>query len=989
MKEHPWNAVSSTKPCLICSKSSWCQQSQDGTWCMCRRVDTGHGIHRTDRSGVDYWLYRLDGSQAVETAAPSDEQITSSVSCAFPEDRHRVYTELLRLLDLSDAHRANLADRGLDDHHIKEGGYRTLPGRGRARVARKLLEKFGPDLCAQIPGLYRKTEGDRTWWSLAGVPGLLVPVRDVAGQIIALTIRSDDPEADAKYIYFSSKRHGGPGPGAHVHVPVHDDHDHRVVRVTEGGIKADIATALSKTFTISIPGVSCWRMCLPTLKELGATRIKLAFDADARTNPHVATALDRTFRGLVDTGYDVAIETWSEELGKGIDDLLAAGHLPVIHAGDAARESIRATLSSAGVTSSDDADDADDHSCSTREKVARVLERIEQLEIDPDQDWLDVLDDLEENGIIRAIAELGRSRTKKLTTRLARRLGHDPKSEEALSLREAARETIREIQEEQREAKRSRRAAEPNTVDLLIEIAFEARLFRDELSEPFAQIEVGEHHEVHPVASTAFTEWLAKLAWDRYRDAPSDTSLKSALRVISARSKFDGTCEAVHVRVCQIGNVVWYDLCDDRWRAIRCTLDGWEVVENPAVLFRRFTKSAPQVDPQRGGSIDELRRFFHVRREHDWYLLLAFLVAGLIPGTPRPVLVWGGEQGSAKTTSAKICIRILDPTRTELISPPRSIDEYAQSAHHCWVLAFDNVSHIPQWLSDAMCRTATGDAFEKRKLYSDADDVIWQFRRVVVLTGIANMVTRPDLLDRSLLVTLEPFAAGERRLESEFWAAFEAARPRILGALLDLVAKVLCVLPDVHVPSEHRLVDFARIGVALERVLGWPGKSFEEALAMNAEAQVSEAIEASPLAQALLRFMESRGEWVGTASQLLGELNDIWEKEEGRLPKQANQLSGELRRAAPALRKTGLELRWTRSEGRDRQRAIRVRKLPDPSSASSDIVRDSKEVSREGPEEHAVAASNGHLGANTVDLDDPALLELLGQDITDRGEDSR
>lgn len=176
-----------------------------------------------------------------------------------------------------------------------------------------------------MPGLYEKELG---LWSVAGAAGMLVPVRDAEGRIIALKVRADKAGAGSKYTYLSSKNRGGPGPGSQVHVPLHDGLDTNVARLTEGELKADVATALSGTRTVSAPGVTSWRLALPVLEALGAITIRLAFDTDARENRHVSRALGDAFRALAEWGFEVALERWPVESGKGIDDLLVAGHEP-------------------------------------------------------------------------------------------------------------------------------------------------------------------------------------------------------------------------------------------------------------------------------------------------------------------------------------------------------------------------------------------------------------------------------------------------------------------------------------------------------------------------------------------------------------------------------------------------------------------------------------------------------------------------------------
>ena len=91
------------------------------------------------------------------------------------------------------------------------------------------------------------------------------------------------------------------------------------------------------------------------------------------------------------------------------------------------------------------------------------------------------------------------------------------------------------------------------------------------------------------------------------------------------------------------------------------------------------------------------------------------------------------------------------------------------------------------------------------QLYSDQDEVLFEAARPIILNGIEEIVTRPDLADRALLLTLEPIREERRRPEQELWAAFEAERPQILGALLDAVAEGLKRLPHTRLEKLPRI----------------------------------------------------------------------------------------------------------------------------------------------------------------------------------------
>jgi hypothetical protein len=344
----------------------------------------------------------------------------------------------------------------------------------------------------------------------------------------------------------------------------------------------------------------------------------------------------------------------------------------------------------------------------------------------------------------------------------------------------------------------------------------------------------------------------------------------------------------------------------------------------------------PLPEPVRGGSLNLLWKYANVA-EADRPLLAACLLMALSPGGPYPVLGLGGEQGSGKSTTARVARRLIDPSEADLRSEPRDVRDLAIAARNGWIIALDNLSKLPQWLSDALCRLATGAGFATRELYTDTDEVILSTQRPVIITSITDVISAPDLLDRAVLITCPTLEDGEREPEAVFWHRFETDRPLILGALCDLVSRALRELPHVRLERYPRMADFARWTVAAL------GRDVLERYLDNHTAAISTALEASPVAEAILTFMADREYWQGTATELLEELNADVEEEIRRRrerlkawPKTGRGLSGELRRLAPALRARGIEVSFSR--GSSGVRHVHLEKngaTPSPSSPSA------------------------------------------------------
>jgi hypothetical protein len=235
-----------------------------------------------------------------------------------------VYWAILEALTLSRKHKEALQKRGLNDEAIVRNQYRSLAVQGRSRIAAKLQEKFG-DAILRVPGFVLK-EGDKgRYLTIAGSAGLLIPCRDLEGQICALKVRRDEGDDANRYTYVSSSGYGGPGSGSPVHAPLGTPPKAARVRLTEGELKADVISALGELPTLSVPGVGNWRPSLESLHRLGCEVVRLTFDADAWEKEHVARSLAACVKALTEAGFTVELDRWDAADGKGLDDLLAAG----------------------------------------------------------------------------------------------------------------------------------------------------------------------------------------------------------------------------------------------------------------------------------------------------------------------------------------------------------------------------------------------------------------------------------------------------------------------------------------------------------------------------------------------------------------------------------------------------------------------------------------------------------------------------------------
>jgi hypothetical protein len=477
--------------------------------------------------------------------------------------------------------------------------------------------------------------------------------------------------------------------------------------------------------------------------------------------------------------------------------------------------------------------------------------------------------------------------------------------------------------------------------DILVALAEAADLFQTPDEEAFADIEVSGHRETWPVNSRGFRRILKRRFHEETGGAPSAEALASALGVIEARALYDTEVRSVHVRVGELDGKIYLDLCDRNWRAVEVSRTGWRIVNRPAIRFCRTSDMRALPEPVKGGSIEALRSLLNIRDaadgNNDFVLAVAFLLACLRGRGPYPIMVVTGEQGTAKSTRSAMLRSVVDPSKPRLRALPRDERDLFIAARRRLVLAFDNVSGLKWWLSDACCRIASGAGFGTRQLYTDTDEIAFEGARPQIFNGIEDIVDRPDFAERSIFSVCEVIAGKDRLEEEEIWAAFDQAHPSILGALLEAVVEGLNRFPGTRPPVLPRMADFAHWAIACETVL-WDEGAFITAYNANILSAVESVLEASPVAGAVRAFMANRMQWQGTSTALLVLLTTAADKrvsESEHWPDNGRALSGRLRRAASFLRQTGIHISFAR-EAHTGTRLTTITKVI-PSSAGQGV----------------------------------------------------
>ncbi len=591
-------------------------------------------------------------------------------------------------------------------------------------------------------------------------------------------------------------------------------------------------------------------------------------------------------------------------------------------------------------------------------------------------------------------------------------------------------------------------------------------LFVDQIGEPYAAIKVRDHIETIPIRSNRFKDWIVK-AYYGYRkeqqqeklldaenfddqeeyDTIGDTTLSSPSPLLNnddaARIQTILKMEAeelynerkLEVRVAgnidsdpdanDDDNVIYYDLTNKNWEIVKITKNGWKIEKHgflssssssssSTILFKRYRSQLPQVYPTKKYPQDIFSQFMDLTNlpkddKENRILAEVYTIALFIPpDIPKTALIPHGEQGAAKSTFQEFIKTLVDPCGALTLSFPKEVAELVQQLSHNFIAYYDNVSEIPPWISDVLCRAVTGNGFSKRILYSDDDDFIYRFRRCVGFNGINVAATRPDLLERGLILHLKRIPEEKKRKLKHLWKQYDRIKPQVLGFIFDSLVKVLNRLKEVQLKKYPRMADWAEICEVISRCLGYPENAFLNAYYKNIAAQNDKALESSLIATAIIKFVElKKGEdgriWRGTSSELLYDLEQAAEKlkidtRSNLWPKAPNILSRRLNEITTNLREIGIIIERPKDSSTNTT-LIEIRKISpecpvspeDPNQAQlrlenpGDITGDTGSISPDiSPEENienqAQSEQSGDIGdsGDIIHTSSPLPIHRLG-----------
>jgi hypothetical protein len=561
-------------------------------------------------------------------------------------------------------------------------------------------------------------------------------------------------------------------------------------------------------------------------------------------------------------------------------------------------------------------------------------------------------------------------------------------------------------------------------------------VFLDEFGQGFAAMKVEDHVEVHPMDESRFKNWISGLFYKEENDLLNEQDLTKIVRILQSKAEFDPKIprRQIDVRVRAFDrsrynlynkreeewssssqsssavaaeeqddednienfDEIYYDLTNRRWDTVKLTTDGWSIDPNPPILFRRYGAEKPQVYPADPNTTppDTLEKFIELinlkreKEDNQKLLLKAYYLSLYWPNIiPKPILMMLAVQGSSKTTTAELIRDGVDPSAAKTTSLPKEAINLKQYLAHNYCSFFDNVSHINDEQSDIICRGTTGAGDMKRKLYENNEDVIYRYRRIISLNGITNAATRPDLLDRALIVDLGKIEKKDRKLLRAIRREYRKLKPQLLSFCFDVICEVMKErqkwrgndedffgLKEVIMDENGGLPRMADWAILAEQICakiaekeGKPYKpgTFLKAFDENLESMNTEALKESIVAEALIAFMtdlevvkkkvgvDGRAFWDGSPTQLLAELEEFISTHDDikvntckkPWPQSASELGSKIQEISTNLANIGIVIDRKRTKHNVQ---LNISKMPIPPTPPTPLHQGQKPSSDDG-----------------------------------------
>jgi hypothetical protein len=449
-------------------------------------------------------------------------------------------------------------------------------------------------------------------------------------------------------------------------------------------------------------------------------------------------------------------------------------------------------------------------------------------------------------------------------------------------------------------------------------------------SEVYVIIQNNDHYETLNVDSAKTRQWLKKLFFEETAKIVSEEYYKQALSMVKAQARFNESTRAkIYNRIAHTNDAIFYDLCTPDWKAIKITKDSITTVslDDTTPIMTRSQHNARQFSPNLDTDIDALGEITRILHIQDPVLFSVHAVSFFLESCSIPIMILLGAAGSLKTTISYVVKLIVDPDGRVIesnVSPfSYKEDDLNIHVHNRFLSAFDNITGIPQKIADNLCRFVTGQSYTKRKLYQDSEEIILNFRRKLILNGIAPTIEQSDLIQRSIFYRQKGIARQDRITEKELASKLETLLPNVLGQIFKTLQKAMNLYDSVEqeIQNPERMSDFTIWGECISRALGYEPLEFVASYNKNLENNYLLAGDSHPIVEFLEKIvageitrlhnesiLKEDGKYSISISDFYSELKVFAEGKDfdtrskfSNFPKHANKLASHVLKIKPIL----------------------------------------------------------------------------------------
>ena len=468
------------------------------------------------------------------------------------------------------------------------------------------------------------------------------------------------------------------------------------------------------------------------------------------------------------------------------------------------------------------------------------------------------------------------------------------------------------------------------------------KLFRDSQKKTYAVLPDKNSVKIFEIESAAFMSYVTFDYFNQMGTAIKKQYLKQIIGLVDSLARQKGEIINLEIRCNWDEGSIVYDLHDEDHHVVRINSNGWKVELCQKPLFKSYPHQLPQRSPVEGGTLDDFLNLLNVAPE-DRLVFKVFIVSLFIPGFPHPILKIEGEKGAAKSTATRLLKSLVDPSVIGLLSFPRESREIVQQLDHHYFIGYDNLSGVPRWASDALCRAVSGDGYSCRKLHTSDEDIIRSFKRCLSINGIDLGALPEDLLDRCLIINFKRISEENRKTDKEIHERFNAILPGVLHEIFCLISSSMNIYPSVSLTRIFRLADFTSWGYAIAQAINGQngGEHFITDYQKMVRGQEAVSYDDNVLLASLAFFGETKTEWEGSPLQLYTLLQTIVSKQRldqshASWPKAPNYLMRRLNAYQSLLQSKGIKIEYI---GRTATlRRVKFSKLQQPSSSGTVTV---------------------------------------------------